>query len=137
MRSRRKMMNTSDLHSTGLDTRREVLRHDYVDAGLASSDDFMMAFQDAVTEIAWGYSWSRPGLDRRSRLILTLGILAGLGRHQELGIYAQGAIRNGITVDEIKEILIHVTSYCGTPAGRQSFLAVHAALVECGAITST
>ena len=121
-------MNKSDLHSTGLDTRRDVLGHDYVEAGLANSDDFMMAFQDAVTEIAWGYSWSRPGLDRRSRLILTLGILAGLGRHQELGIYAQGAIRNGITVDEIKEILIHVTSYCGTPAGRQAFLAVHDAL---------
>src|SRR6476469_6606419 len=127
-------MNESDLHSTGLDTRRDVLGPDYVDAGLASSDEFMMAFQDAVIEIAWGYSWSRPGLDRRTRLVLTLGILAGLGRHQELGIYAQGAIRNGITVDEIKEILIHVTSYCGTPAGRQSFLAVHQALVECGAI---
>lgn len=130
-------MNTSDLHSTGLDARREVLGHDYVEAGLASSDDFMMAFQDAVTDIAWGYSWSRPGLDRRSRLILTLGILAGLGRHQELGIYAQGAIRNGITVDEIKEILIHVTSYCGTPAGRQSFLAVHEALNQIQALPKT
>ena len=97
----------------------------------------MMAFQDAVTEIAWGYSWSRPGLDRRSRLILTLGILAGLGRHQELGIYAQGAIRNGITIDEIKEILIHVTSYCGTPAGHQSFLAVHEALDKIQALPKT
>ena len=130
-------MNKSDLHSTGLDARRDVLGHDYVEAGLASSDDFMMAFQDAVTEIAWGYSWSRPGLDRRSRLILTLGILAGLGRHQELGIYAQGAIRNGITIDEIKEILIHVTSYCGTPAGHQSFLAVHEALDKIQALPKT
>lgn len=130
-------MNQSDLHTTGLDTRRDVLGDDYVEAGLASSDDFMMAFQDAVTEIAWGYAWSRPGLDRRSRFILTLGILAGLGRHQELGIYAQGAIRNGITVDEIKEILIHVTSYCGTPAGRQSFLAVHEALNKIHALPKT
>lgn len=130
-------MNNSDLHSTGLDTRRDVLGHDYVEAGLASSDDFTMAFQDAVTEIAWGYSWSRPGLDRRSRLILTLGILAGLGRHQELGIYAQGAIRIGITVDEIKEILTHVTSCCGTPAGRQSFLAVHEALNKIQALPKT
>src|SRR5206468_3080375 len=101
-----------------------------VDGGIAASDDFMMAFQDAVTELAWGYSWSRPGLDRRTRLILTLGILAGLGRYEELGIYAQGAGRNGVTVDELKEILIHVTSYCGTPAGRQSFVAVHAAIFE-------
>ena len=130
-------MTKSHLYSTGLDTRRDVLGHDYVEAGLSSSDDFMMAFQDAVTEIAWGYSWSRPGLDRRSRLILTLGILAGLGRHQELGIYAQGAIRNGITIDEIKEILIHVTSYCGTPAGHQSFLAVHEALDKIQALPKT
>lgn len=130
-------MTKSHLYSTGLDMRRDVLGHDYVEAGLASSDDFMMAFQDAVTEIAWGYSWSRPGLDRRSRLILTLGILAGLGRHQELGIYAQGAIRNGITIDEIKEILIHVTSYCGTPAGHQSFLAVHEALDKIQALPKT
>jgi 4-carboxymuconolactone decarboxylase len=130
-------MHQSDLYFAGLETRRDVLGDDYVQAGLASSDDFMMAFQDAVTNIAWGYSWSRPGLDRRSRLILTLGILAGLGRHQELGIYAQGAIRNGITVDEIKETLIHVTSYCGTPAGHQSFLAVHEALTEIQALPKT
>ncbi|HSV39935.1 MAG TPA: carboxymuconolactone decarboxylase family protein [Nocardioidaceae bacterium] len=127
-------MDTSDLHATGLDMRREVLGHEYVDAGLAGSDDFMMAFQDTVTELAWGYSWSRPGLDRRSRIVLTLGILAGLGRHEELGIYAQGAVRNGITVEEIKEILIHVTSYCGTPAGRQSFRAVHDALGKIDAL---
>jgi 4-carboxymuconolactone decarboxylase len=123
-------MDTSDLHARGLDMRRQVLGREYVDANLAGSDDFMMTFQDVLTELAWGYSWSRPGLDRRSRLFLTLGILAGLGRHQELGIYAQGAVRNGITVDEIKEILIHVTSYCGTPAGHQSFVAVHKALKE-------
>jgi 4-carboxymuconolactone decarboxylase len=127
-------MGKGDLYATGLDVRRDVLGHEYVDGGLAVSDDFMMAFQEAVTELAWGYSWSRPGLDRRSRLILTLGILAGLGRHAELGIYAQGAVRNGISVDELKEILIHVTSYCGTPAGRQSFLAVHAALAEIGTL---
>ena len=130
-------MNQNDLHSSGLDTRRDVLGPEYVGASLASSDEFMMVFQEAVTDIAWGYAWSRPGLDRRSRLILTLGILAGLGRHEELGIYAQGAIRNGVTVEEIKEMLIHVTSYCGTPAGRQSLLAVHDALDEIEALPKT
>ena len=88
-------------------------------------NDFMMTFQRAVTELAWGYAWSRPGLDQRTRSILTLGILAGLGRFQELGIYTNAAIASGVTVDELKEILVHVTAYCGTPAGRQAFLAAH------------
>ena len=121
-------MNIDELHATGLETRREVLGREYVEANLAESDEFMMTFQDTVTDLAWGYAWSRPGLDRRTRFVLTLGTLAGLGRHQELGIYARAAVRNGVTVDEIKEILVHVTAYCGTPAGRQCFLAVHDAL---------
>jgi 4-carboxymuconolactone decarboxylase len=125
---------SSELYSTGLDTRRDVLGHEYVAANLAGSDEFMMAFQDAVTQMAWGYAWSRPGLDRRSRFLVTLGILAGLGRHQELGIDAQGAVQNGLTVAEIKEVLIQATSYCGTPAGRQCFLAVHAALESIDAL---
>jgi 4-carboxymuconolactone decarboxylase len=96
-----------------------------VEANLAKSDDFMMTFQRAVTELAWGYAWSRPGLDRKTRSILTLGILAGLGRFQELGIYTNAALTNGVTVDELKEILVHITAYCGTAAGRQSFLAAN------------
>ena len=75
------------------------------------------------------------GLTRAPTPIYNEKVLAGLGRHQELGIYAQGAVRNGVSVDEIKEILIHVTSYCGTPAGRQSFVAVHQALGDIGALT--
>jgi 4-carboxymuconolactone decarboxylase len=127
-------MNEQDLYERGLDVRRDVLGAEYVDSGLAEADDFMMMFQRAVTELAWGYAWSRPGLDRGTRAILTLGILAGLGRHQELGIYTKGAIRNGVTIDEIKEILVHVTAYCGTPAGRQAFLAAHGSLKEAGAL---
>jgi len=68
-----------------------------VDANLAGSDEFMMTFQRAVTELAWGHAWSRPGLDRKTRSILTLGILAGLGRFQELGIYTNAAIASGVT----------------------------------------
>ena len=82
----------------------------------------------AVTELAWGYAWSRPGLDQKTRSILTLGILAGLGRFQELGIYTNAAVASGVTVDEIKEALVQVTVYCGTPAGRQALLAAHEAL---------
>ncbi len=105
-----------------------MLGANYVDANLAGSDEFMMTFQRAVTELAWGYAWSRPGLDRKTRSILTLGILAGLGRFQELGIYTNAAIASGVTIDEIKEALVQITVYCGTPAGRQAFLAAHEAL---------
>ena len=121
-------MVESELFTKGLETRRRVLGAEYVDANLASSDDFMMTFQHGVTELAWGYAWSRPGLDQKTRSILTLGILAGLGRFQELGIYTNAAVASGVTVDEIKEALVQITVYCGTPAGRQAFLAAHEAL---------
>jgi 4-carboxymuconolactone decarboxylase len=121
-------MANSELYETGLSARKEVLGADYVEANLSSADDFMMTFQRAVTELAWGYAWSRPGLDRKYRFFLTLGMLAGQGRFQELGIYAKAAVANGVTIDEIKEALIQVTAYCGTPTGRQAFTAVHAAL---------
>jgi 4-carboxymuconolactone decarboxylase len=121
-------MADKDLFERGLQKRKQVLGDDYVNANLRSSDDFMMTFQRAVTELAWGYVWSRPGLDQKTRSILTLGILAGLGRFQELGIYTNAAVASGVTVDEIKEALVHITVYCGTPAGRQAFLAAHEAL---------
>ena len=121
-------MSNDELFERGIEKRKEVLGAKYVEANLAGSDDFMMTFQRAVTELAWGYAWSRPGLDQRSRSILTLGVLAGLGRFQELGIYANAAIASGVTVSEIKEALVQITVYCGTPAGHQAFLAVHEAL---------
>jgi 4-carboxymuconolactone decarboxylase len=121
-------MVDSELFEKGLETRRQVLGAKYVDANLAGSDDFMMTFQRAVTELAWGYAWSRPGLDRKARSILTLGILAGLGRFQELGVYTNAAVTSGVTIDEIREVLVQITVYCGTPAGRQAFLAAHEAL---------
>ena len=121
-------MAGDELFEKGLKTRTQVLGAKYVEANLAGSDEFMMTFQRAVTEIAWGYAWSRPGLDQKTRSILTLGILAGLGRFQELGIYTNAAVASGVTVDEIKEALLQITVYCGTPAGRQAFLAAHEAL---------
>ena len=122
-------MADNELFEKGLKTRKQVLGAEYVDANLAGADDFMMTFQRAVTELAWGYAWSRPGLDQKTRSILTLGILAGLGRFQELGIYTNAAVAGGVTVDEIKEALVQITVYCGTPAGRQAFLAAHEALM--------
>ena len=121
-------MAGDELFEKGLKARTEVLGAKYVVANLAGSDEFMMTFQRAVTEIAWGYAGSRPGLDKKTRSILSLGILAGLGRFQELGIYTNAALASGVTVDELKEILVHVTAYCGTPAGRQAFLAANETL---------
>ena len=130
-------MIESELFEQGLQVRREVLGAEYVDANLAETDDFMMAFQRIVTEWAWGYAWSRPGLDRKTRSMLNLGILTALGRPQELGIYVKGAIASGVTVDEIREILVHATVYCGTPAGHQAFLAAHEALKAEGVLTTS
>jgi 4-carboxymuconolactone decarboxylase len=127
-------MAESELFENGLQIRREVLGAEYVDASLADTDDFMMAFQRVVTELAWGYAWSRPGLDRKTRSLLNLAILTALGRPDVLGIYVKGALATGVSVDEIKEVLIHATVYCGTPAGRQAFAAAHEVLLAEGAL---
>jgi 4-carboxymuconolactone decarboxylase len=127
-------MTEIGLFEGGLKVRREVLGAEYVDANLADTDEFMMAFQRVVTEWAWGYAWSRPGLDRKTRSMLNLAILTALGRPDELGIYVKGALATGVSVGEIKEILIHATVYCGTPAGRQAFRAAHEALLMEGAL---
>ena len=127
-------MANSDLFLKGLEMRRAVLGDEYVDANLAASDDFLMTFQHLVTELAWGYAWQGTALDRKTKCLLSLGMLAALGRFQELGIYTTGALVAGVTIEEIKEALTHVTLYCGTPTGRQAFLAAHEALVSAGAL---
>lgn len=125
-------MPNSEMFLKGLEMRRAVLGNEYVDANLADADDFMMTFQHLVTELAWGHAWQGTALDRKTKCLLSLGMLAALGRFQEVGIYTKGAIAAGVTVDEIKEALIHVTVYCGTPTGRQAFLAAHEVLVSAG-----
>lgn len=117
-------MPESGSFERGLEVRREVLGSDYVDASLSGATDFMLEFQHLLTESVWGYAWSRPGLDRKTRSLLNLGILTALGRFEELGIYVRGALRTGVSVDEIREALLHSAVYCGMPAGRQAFLAV-------------
>jgi 4-carboxymuconolactone decarboxylase len=124
----------NELFDKGLEVRREVLGSEYVDANLAEADGFLMSFQRLVTEWAWGYAWSRPGLDRKIRSMLNLAILTALGRPEELGIYVKAALSSGVSVDEIREVLIHTTVYCGTPAGRQAFSAANIALKGAGAL---
>ena len=127
-------MDDNEQFSAGLRIRREVLGDEYVEENLAGSDDFMMTFQHLVTELAWGRAWSGSALDRKTKSLLSLGILAASGRTQEVTIYTRGALNCGATVEEIAEVMTHVTCYCGTPAGRQGFLAAHEALTSRGAL---
>ena len=122
------------LFELGLPIRREVLGAEYVDRAMDNANDFMMAFQHATTEIAWGYAWGRPGLDRRTRSLLNLAMLTALRAHNELKLHVKGAITNGVTVDEIKETLLHTAAYCGIPAALEAFKAANEVLVAEGHI---
>lgn len=124
----------TDRFEKGLEIRRAVLGAEYVDQSLAKADDFMMAFQEITTEWAWGYAWAREGLDRRTRSMINLAMLTALSKPAELKLHVKGALANGVTVDEIKEILLHATVYCGVPAGLEAFKAAHETLKAEGAV---
>ena len=127
-------MAESEMFERGLKTRRKVLGPDYVDAGVAKADDFMMAFQRITTEWCWDYAWNRPGLDLKTRSMLNLAMLTALGRAPELKLHVKGALNNGVSVEEIKEVLLHATVYCGVPAGLDAFKAAHETLKAEGAL---
>ena len=114
-------MSESEMFERGLTVRREVLGAEYVDGSIARADDFMMAFQRITTEWCWGYAWTRPGLDRKTRSIINLAMLTALGKPAELKLHVAGALRNGVTPDEVKEVLLQATVYCGIPAGLEAF----------------
>lgn len=122
-----------DLFEQGLNTRREVLGSEYVDGSLAKANDFMMAFQRVTTEWCWGYTWNRPGLDKKTRSMLNLAMLTALNRPAEIRLHLKGALNNGVSVDEIREILLHATAYCGIPAGLDAFKVANQVLEEEGA----
>ena len=112
-----------ELFDRGLEVRRAVLGAEYVDNSLKSANDFMMAFQNITTEWCWGYAWTRSGLDRKTRSLLNLAMLTALNRSPEIKLHVRGALNNGVTVEEIKEVLLHATVYCGIPAGLDAFKA--------------
>ena len=105
----------------GLKTRREVLGAEYVDASIANADDFNTPMQELVTEYCWNEIWNRPGLDRKTRSIMNLCMLTALNRPHELKLHVRGAINNGLTKDEIKEVFLQAAIYCGVPAAIDSF----------------
>jgi len=108
-------------YDEGMKARREVLGDEHVDRAVARTTDFTRDFQDLITRYAWGEIWTRPGLDRRTRSCITLSALVALGRLEELELHLRAALRNGVTADEIKEVLLQSAIYCGVPAANSAF----------------
>ena len=108
-------------HEEGMRTRREVLGDAHVDRAVERTTEFTREFQDFITRYAWGEIWTRPGLDRKTRSCITLTALVALGHHNELAMHVRAALRNGLTRDEIKEVLLQCAVYCGVPAANSAF----------------
>jgi 4-carboxymuconolactone decarboxylase len=121
-----------DLFDKGLKTRREVLGAEYVDASIKNADDFNMPMQELVTQYCWGDVWNRPGLERRTRSFLNLAMLTALNRPHELKLHVRGAINNGLTKEEIKEVFLQSAIYCGVPAAIDSFRTAKEVFKEMG-----
>lgn len=112
---------TRDVHEAGMTVRREVLGDAHVNRAVAGTTDLTADFQDLITQYAWGSIWTRPGLDRRSRSLITLTALVARGHHEELAMHLRAARRNGLSVEEIKELLLQTAIYCGVPDANTAF----------------
>jgi 4-carboxymuconolactone decarboxylase len=119
-----------DRHGQGMEVRRAVLGDAHVDRAVANTTEFTAPFQDFITRYAWGDVWSRPGLDRRTRSIITLTVLTALGHENELAMHVRAAVRNGLTADEIAEVLLHTAVYAGVPASNTAFGIAQKVLAE-------
>ncbi len=117
-------------YDKGLAVRREVLGSDYVERQLATADDFNRPLQDLLTEYCWGAVWARPQLPRKTRSLLNLAMLSALNRPTEFKTHVRGALKNGCTKDEIREVLLQVAIYCGAPAGVEAFRLAREAFAE-------
>jgi 4-carboxymuconolactone decarboxylase len=124
------MTSGDPAHERGMKVRREVLGDDHVDAAISRTTDLTADFQDLITRYAWGEIWSRPGLDRRTRSCITLMALLALGRLEELELHVRAALRNGLSQDEIKEVILHGAIYCGVPAANSAFAVAQRVLAE-------
>ncbi|PEJ27223.1 4-carboxymuconolactone decarboxylase [Peribacillus butanolivorans] len=111
----------NERYKAGLEVRREVLGTDYVDNSINNANDFNMDLQKLVTEYCWGEVWTRPGISRKTRSIINIAMITALNRPHELKLHIQGAITNGVTKEEIKEVLLQTAIYCGVPAAIDSF----------------
>jgi 4-carboxymuconolactone decarboxylase len=121
----------------GLALRKQVLGSEYVEKSLAAADDFSRAMQELSTEYCWGTIWTRPGLSLRDRSLLNLGMISALNRPHELKLHIRGALRNGLSREEIREVLLQVAVYCGVPAGMASFQLAREVFAEIDSDAST
>jgi 4-carboxymuconolactone decarboxylase len=118
----------NDQYEQGMRTRREVLGDEHVDRAMQRTTPLTDPFQEFITTYAWGAVWSRPGLDRRTRSAITVAVLTALGREQELELHLRGARRNGLSDEEIVELLLHTAVYAGLPAANAAFAIAERAL---------
>ena len=127
-------MSDSEAYETGMKTRREILGDAHVDRATASAGEFGAPFQEFITRYAWGAVWSRPGIDRRMRSAITLASLVTLRAENELGMHVRAALGNGLTPEEIGEVILHTAVYAGLPAANAAFAVASRVLSEEGAI---
>ena len=123
-------MTDDERHETGMRIRREVLGDAHVDRAIERTTDFTRDFQSFITRYAWGDVWSRDGLDRRTRSCITLAVLTALGREAEIAMHVRAARRNGLTPEEIGEVLLHTAVYAGVPAANAAFAIAQEVLAE-------
>lgn len=121
---------SKEVFERGLEIRKSVLGKEFVEKSLASADDFNRPMQELVTEYCWGAVWGREGLPKKTRSMLNLAMLCALNRPHELRMHLKGALRNGVTRDEIREVLLQVAIYCGVPAGVDAFRTAKEVLAE-------
>ena len=126
-------MDDAERAQQGMTVRRAVLGDAHVDRAVAATTSFTEPFQDFITRYAWGEIWSRPGLSRAERSIVTLAVLAALEHENELAMHVKAALRNGLSPEQIQEVLLHVTVYAGVPAGNRAFAVAQRALTEVSA----
>lgn len=124
------MAKRSEVFEAGVRVRKQVLGDAYVDKAFADADAFNLPFQEILTEFGWGAIWTRPGLTLKTRSMLTLAICVALNRPHEIKLHLRGAVRNGCTDEELRELLLHAFIYCGGPAAVDGFNAVKASLPE-------
>ncbi|WP_255597543.1 4-carboxymuconolactone decarboxylase [Micromonospora sp. CA-248260] len=122
------MMDDHERHEAGMTVRRQVLGDAHVDRAVAGTDGFTADFQDFITRYAWGEVWTRPGLDRRTRSCITLAVLAALRHEEELAMHVRAALGNGLTEQEVAEVLLQVGVYAGVPAANRAFTVAREAL---------